>query len=68
MVTAAHCCELYQNKPEDIKVIIGDHSLRDPNDGQQIFKTVSVNIHPGYIKETAANDICILKTENMNLS
>ena len=51
-----------------MKAIIGDHSTTDDNDGQEVFKATSVNIHPEYNRNTLANDICIVKTENMNLS
>ena len=51
-----------------MKAIIGDHSTADENDGQEVFKATSVNIHPDYDRNTLANDICIVKTENMSLS
>ena len=68
VVTAAHCCWGFDENAEFVKAIIGDHSTTDDNDGQEVFKATSVNIHPEYDRNTLANDICIVKTENMNLS
>ena len=68
VVTAAHCCWGFDENAEFVKAIIGDHSTTDDNDGQEVFKATSVNIHPEYNRNTLANDICIVKTENMNLS
>ena len=66
VVTAAHCCWGFDENAEFVKAIIGDHSTTDDNDGQEVFKATSVNIHPEYDRNTLANDICSKKKRREN--
>lgn len=67
MLTAGNCCLGLVDKPDTLDVIIGEDSAMNDSDDQEVFKVASVIIHPEY-GNGFANDICILKTSNMNLS
>lgn len=67
IVTAAHCCKGYMNRPDRITPVVGEHSTLIWDHGQFSPQVTKVIIHPDYRAGIFRNDICILKTANMNL-
>ena len=60
MLTAAHCLE-FANKT-DLAVVVGDHDLSDPNDGQQKFSVSNVIIYPGF-EDFESTDFAVIELE-----
>ena len=68
VITAAHCCRRYRNSPDQVTVVIGEHDKRWFDQGQEDIRVNSVIIHDDFKLATLDSDLCLLKTEDMNLS
>lgn len=68
VLTAAHCCDGFQNRVRHVKGTIGDHRYDKIDAGEQEFKATRVVTHPDYSRRTIANDICVVKFPTMDLN
>ncbi|KAK1791552.1 hypothetical protein P4O66_013553 [Electrophorus voltai] len=57
LMTAAHC---FKDNPA-FKVVLGAHSLSQPEDSKQTFDIAAVYNHPDFNKENYDNDITLVK-------
>lgn len=56
VLTAAHCIEDFDGVG-DLNIVAG---LHDINDKRQIFRAISIHVHPQYDPETFANDLAVI--------
>ncbi|XP_041637979.1 coagulation factor VII-like [Cheilinus undulatus] len=60
ILTASHCLDDYQ--AQFLQVVAGEHNTNDDNEGTEQFIQVSqVIMHENYVKQTADNDIGLLR-------
>lgn len=67
IISAAHCCKGYMNRPDRVKPYVGEHRTNVHDLGEFVATVKRVIIHPDYRAGIFRNDICILKTEKMHL-
>ena len=58
VLTAAHCTE--QFPASALFVLVGEHNVTDPGDGQEKVAVVQKIEHPGYNRNNDDNDFAIL--------
>ena len=66
IVTAAHCCKVFEDTIYDVtwfEVIAGDLILSDNSGLEQRSKIKDYLIHPDYTTNPPASDICLLYLE-----
>ena len=66
IVTAAHCCKVFEDTIYDVtwfEVIAGDLILSDNSGLEQRSKIKDYLIHPDYTTNPPTNDICLLYLE-----
>ena len=66
IVTAAHCCKVFEDTEYDetwFEVIAGDLILSDNSGLEQRSKIKDYLIHPDYTTNPPASDICLLYLE-----
>ena len=66
IVTAAHCCKVFEDTEYDetrFEVIAGDLILSDNSGLEQRSKIKDYLIHPDYTTNPPTNDICLLYLE-----
>lgn len=59
ILTAAHCVEVYKNRPEDI---LGAFGVTQIGENKTLAKVEKISIHPTYKNQHFINDIALLKT------
>uniref|UniRef100_A0A4W5JR24 trypsin n=1 Tax=Hucho hucho TaxID=62062 RepID=A0A4W5JR24_9TELE len=60
VMSAAHC---FLSGSEGRKVVLGAHSLKDPEDSKQTFDIVEVFSHPNFSISNYDNDIALVKLD-----
>jgi hypothetical protein len=64
-LTAAHCIKQPGRwtdlNPNDLTVNLGEHSLSNPDKGEQKMKVEKFEIHSQYDEDTSANDIAVVQ-------
>ncbi|XP_072221042.1 complement factor D [Leuresthes tenuis] len=60
VMTAVHCMP---NGPNGRKVVLGAHSLSEPEETKQTFDILELHNHPGFSIENYNNDIALIKLD-----
>ena len=68
VLTVAHCCDKYRNKPQFVRGTIGDHNWKRVDDGEHKSRAISIHVHPSYNRHTMENDICVVKFPSFMLN
>uniref|UniRef100_A0A3Q3XLU9 trypsin n=1 Tax=Mola mola TaxID=94237 RepID=A0A3Q3XLU9_MOLML len=61
VMTAVHC--LPSGRPNGRKVVLGVHSLSEPEETKQIFDILEVHNHPNFDTRNYDNDIALIKLD-----
>lgn len=62
ILTAAHCCYQHGEPVDNIRAILGAHSLYNTyENGRRVVRVSEVVVHPDWDPETTANDIALMK-------
>ena len=67
LISAAHCCAGFHNKANFVRIFLGEHNTRKMETGQFDLRAKKIIIHPEFQRRTLVNDICVIKTESMDL-
>lgn len=68
IISAAHCCDGFQRKPDKVKCTISDHYFHQKDPHEHTFTAKELIIHPEYSRRQIKNDICIIKVPFMKLN
>ena len=67
IISAAHCCQGFEDKPQFVRAFIGEHNKRVFDRGQFEVQGRQIIVHPEFQRRTLIHDICVVKVEFMNL-